>query len=783
MNLLFKNHFVLYFVFLLIINIGGYSQSIVINEFMSSNVTTIIDLDGDYSDWIELYNNTDTPVNLENYTISDDSDELEKWIFPSIDIPAYGFLLLFASGKDIYDITELHTNFKIKQSGENLILSNPDGEIICAIEPVSVPTDQTFGCIPDGDENMLILNTPSPNASNINNNEVVFSHPSGFYSEAFSLSLVSTSSNHEIHYTVNGGVPTINSPVYTAPILIANNTNTPNNFSNIPTTPLEGPWQLDAYVWQQPETVYKANVIRFASFLNGYIQSDIYTKTYFVDPDIQNRYTFPILSLVTDSLNLFQYDTGIYIPGLTYELEGFTWLPNGNYHNRGREWERKIHVSYFENDGTIGFETDAGMRMRGYASVVYPQKTFGIYFRSDYGDSKIDFPIFHENNADKYKRLVFRNSGQDFLLTHFRDAVLQDLISSFDLELQNFQPSVVFFNGEYWGIHGLRQKYDKHYFHYHFDIDEDEIDIVGPWGAVEEGSNDEYFELLDYIESHDMSINEYYQYVTQKVDIPNFIDFQIAEIYYANYDWPCNNYKIWKSNEEGSKWRFLIYDLDFSFGYKWNSSYQFNSLLHATSEDDEWPHCPISNLIFRKLLENDDFEIQFIAQFAYHLNHAFDYNVVIDRINEFKTLFIPEIEEHSNRWAYPSLDVWDEEIDDMVYFARRRPCAMRQHILNFFNLSESEFDFECIPVKIGETYPNSGIAIYPNPSTGIINIESRREFSGLYQIRSIDGLLIQKGKMNDNFQKIDLTHLLNGVYIIRIDDEKKQLNAKIIISH
>ena len=63
---------------------------------------------------------------------------------------------------------------------------------------------------------------------------------------------------------------------------------------------------------------------------------------------------------------------------------------------------------------------------------------------------------------------------------------------------------------------------------------------------------------------------ENYEYVAKEVDIANLIDYEIAEIYFSNYDWPCNNNKIWKGNTDSSKWRFLVYDLDYSLGYDYD---------------------------------------------------------------------------------------------------------------------------------------------------------------------------------------------------------------------
>ncbi len=762
-----------------------YGQSVVINEFMSDNETILQDEDGEFSDWIELYNKSNNPVNLFAYSLSDDATSPDKWTFPNIHIPADSFLIIFASGKDRLDTNELHTNFKINKSGEELIICDPEGNIIQSVNPVSLIPDNSYGCIPDGSANWYFLNTPTPNHRNTGSNYISCSHKSGFYKNDFYLTLTSSDANLEIYYTLNGEIPTKNSLLYSSPLHIESNIFFPNNISTIPTTPLEGPDQLNDFIWKEPGNVYKANIIRFASFDDNNMKSQVNSKTYFVDPEIDNHYTFPIISIITNSLNLFDYETGIYIPGKTFDENGFDYWPSGNYHNRGREWERDIHISYFENNGTIGFETDAGMRMRGYGSASNPQKSFGVYFRSEYGLNKIEYPIFKDNDTITYKRLIFRNSGNDFIHTHFKDALLQSLLKSLDTELQDFQPAVVFFNGEYWGIHGIRQKYDEYYFKYHFGIDEDNINILGICGGVEEGSNIDYLELINYIGENDMSLTENYSFAKDRIDIQNFIDFQIAEIYYANYDWPCNNFKIWKTNDAGSKWRFLIYDLDFTFAYDNNSLYSTYSMEHAVSTASGWPYCECSNFIFRKLLNNEEFKQQFIERFAYHLNTTFNSTSVIDSINIFENLFIPEIKEHIDRWSYPSsTSQWYKNVDVLRDFAKSRPCFMRENIMNFFNLSKSEFDFYCSELPLEKEIK---FFIVPNPSNGIFYMynNSPEAVTGNIRIISLSGKVLytennlsieSKGRHYFN-----LTGLLNNTYILNFYNATFSENLKITI--
>ena len=524
---------------------------------------------------------------------------------------------------------------------------------------------------------------------------VEFSHESGFYDDSFELILESNLNHYSIHYTLDGSKPKITSPLYQEPILIDGNNN--NSNSLIPTTPLEGADHLYKFIWWEPKEIKKTTIINFALFKNGFQISPVYHKTYFVNNDFIHDYQFPVISLITDSLNLFDFDNGIYVPGKKHEQDGFNYFAVGNYHNRGSDWERKANITYFNDIGEIAFQTDVGVRIRGYSSASFPQKSFNVYFKNKYGLDTIEHSFFSNSSNNIYKRLILRNSGSDFFRTHFRDAMLQDLLSSMNLEIQRFSPSVLFINGEYWGIHNVREKYDKYYFKYNHAISEDNINIIGVCGnEVEEGSIDNYVEIEEFVKNNDMSILKNYNFLKSKIDLDNFIDFFISQIYYAHYDWPCNNYKMWKTNDPSSKWRFLIYDLDASFGHDpKKSDYTSLSMEHATSLLNDWPYCTCSNLLFRSMLENEEFEKEFLTKFKYHLDHTFSAESVLNKIDEYQSLFETEMINHINRWRHPnSIDLWYEEINKLKHFAINRPCVVKENIIDFFDLDD--FDFSCL---------------------------------------------------------------------------------------
>lgn len=763
-----------------------FGQIPVINEFMSSNSSVLQDYEGEYPDWIEIFNPSNESINLSGYYLSDDEEDTQKWVFPDIDLSPSQYLIVFASGKDVLFSEEIHTNFKIKQSGENLILSNSEGEILQNIQPIEVPTDYSYSCIPDGDTQNMHLSIATPGSVNIELFEATTSHISGFYQDEISISLFTENQDVEVYYTLNGELPSVNSNLYFEPIHFNTNNHFPNQFSYIPTTPLEGPWPLQTFVWKEPVSVKQAHVLRYAIFQNGEQMGKVNSQTYFVEDADTEDYSFPVLSLITDSLNLFQYDTGIYIPGKMFDEIGFEWYPYGNYRERGEAWERNINVAFFEDDGGLVFETGAGMRIRGAGSTANPQKSFAVYFKNKYGKKKIEHAVFPNSDLEDYKRLIFRSSGNDFLNTHFRDALLQDLLMPLNMELQRFLPSVVFVNGEYWGIHNIREKYDEYYFKYHFDIHEDSVNILSSTDAVAEGFESNYPEINEFLSSSDMSLESSYSYIDERVDIPNMIDFLIAEIYYANYDWPCNNYREWRTNDPDSKWRFLINDLDLSFGFSADCEWDKTSLYHALENGDGWPNCGVSNHLFRKMMENQRFVDEFLERFVYHLNITFNTQTVINKIDEFTLLFEPEMEEHIARWGYPSnMGNWYGEIEVMKDFARRRPCFMKGHIMDYFQLDT--FDFDCDSLSdTNQIYYAEDFQIYPNPSNGeyVYLDYFVRDGSGFnIDLYTNQGTLVYSQKVDNRKTPINISGLSNGVYVLRVRNTKYSFQYKLVIAN
>ncbi|NLD49428.1 MAG: hypothetical protein GX660_19920 [Clostridiaceae bacterium] len=722
---------------------------IYINEVMTSNNKTINDTEGKYLDWIELYNPNEKNIDLTGYYLSDDESNQKKWQFPNtVVIPSKGYLIVWATGEAAVDEGKnLRTSFKVSSTGESIILTEPDGETVAdhLIIPALKP-DVSYGRKPDGNNKYEYFDSGNATPGNTNNNAQEylissgmvqapqFSHNGGFYQKGFKLELYTADKDARIYYTLDGSEPVPENVdgkgdsysvknsygidavdtgisgnkdmetrqkvtyIYEGkPIEIKSRIGNANILSNFSTS----------VGYEKPaKEVAKASVVRAQAYKEG-IPSDIVTHTYFTGSEFKLKHSLPVVSITTDSENFFDYEKGIYVPGKVYD-ESFdpnigVWKRQGNYSDLGDGWERPVHIELFEKTGYLGFSQNVGVRIHGATTRSSPRKTLRVHASDDY-DSHDDinyrlFPgltkAFSINPLEQFKFFLIRNSGNDFSGTLIRDALAQGLVNHTAIDTQAYRPVIMYLNGEYWGIHDLRERIDRHYFANKYDLDKDSIVILDNIGNVSEGTEEDkksYEEILEYVKSNDMSLDTSYEYIKSRIDVSNYIDYYVSNIYFGNTDWPHNNVKLWRSKTgspsastsygHDGKWRWILFDTDYGFGH--SKGVDFNTLSCAVGKfnpeiNKEWP-----NLIINSLLGNESFKKEFITRFADHLNSSFKEERVEKRIQEMYRVLKPEIKEHKDRWGNFN---WDKNIQELVDYAKRRPDFQRQHLTEYFKLN------------------------------------------------------------------------------------------------
>ncbi|MFT5818932.1 MAG: hypothetical protein ACI8ZM_000153 [Crocinitomix sp.] len=760
-----------------------FSQSdIVINEIMSDNISVIADEDGDFSDWIELHNFGAIPINLMGYGISDNEDNPFEWIFPSTIIPPGGFKIIFASGKDKLVGPYLHTNFRISSEGEPLILTDASGVRLDSVRATPLSQDLSFGRTEDGGTMWERLNEANPAEANTTSNGIIFSHQSGFYAETVVLVLEATN-DHEIRYSTDGTDPRILSTAFADFINLEDLEFVPDVISNISTSPS----------WSAPDTDnFKAHVIKAATFEAGIRTSKVYTKVIFINPDLNERYEgFDIVSLVTDPGNLFDADTGIYVPGVHYTADNPTW--SGNYFQKGDLWERKANLQYFNNEGQLQFNQEIRIRSHGGKGRNLPQKSLRIYTKSDDGAPKLNYPFFEHLDEDKcvFDKVILRNSLTCWNNSVIKDEVTAHVCRDLNIEIQNSKPVVLFVNGEYWGVQSIREFYDEKFINEKYDVPEDSVNIVIhgsgnrpgfplEWG-VSEGTNIGHIQLYDFLNSNDLDIPANYEYVKTVIDIESIIDYYCAEIYFNNKDWPTNNNKLWNDGSFGT-WKQMLYDIDGGWQYLGTGYDQLDRALSATGSGQNSPY---ATFLLRKLFESASFQDHFLSRMACLMNTDFEAETVVATINFMKDLYVDGMQEHVDRWHRPnSYATWLSGVNGMIAFANGRRDFVIGHIEDQFSIDFDPEDYDCESIVYStgvEVELEDQLRIYPNPAiekTVWVDFDFSESLVD-YQIRNLTGQLLDQGEINNHAQ-LEM-NFSAGTYFLIILVNEQSIAKRIVI--
>ncbi|MBE0655263.1 MAG: CotH kinase family protein, partial [Bacteroidales bacterium] len=506
---------------------------------------------------------------------------------------------------------ELHTNFKLDTDGESLLLLDPGGNIADTIPVRSLQADISHGRKPDGSSSWYYFATPTPGTSNNTTaysnsyrDSIKFSVPGGYYPGSASVALSTNNSADSVFYTLDGTDPDSSSNLYELPVPITGN------------------------------VVIKARIIA-----DDKLPGTIYTNTYFSE-----QHHLPVICLSTDPENLWNYYSGIYVKGpnasSSYPYKGA---------NFWQDWEKKAHMEYYDSEGEKQVDQGIGIKIYGAFSRAHPQKSLALFARSEYGKGSFQYSFFKDKPIDKFEALVLRNSGNDWNQAFMRDALTTSLIKDMNIDRLALQPVILYLNGEYWGILNLREKINSHYLAENHYVDPESVNLLEDNSVTLDGSNTSYLSLISYLNTHTLVNEQYYQQVIEKIDLDNYIQYEIAQIYAHNKDWPGNNIKFWNLNEAGSKWRWIIFDTDVGWGLR--DTYAFNSLefsLQPNSSDDNNP--PWSTLLLRRLMTNPGFKKDFINQFADRINTTFTPERVNFILDSLRNIYQPEIQSHLSRW-------------------------------------------------------------------------------------------------------------------------------------
>lgn len=543
-----------------------------------------------------------------------------------------------------------------------------------------------------GDEESSPSAPPEPISGVAWGLDVQFSHAPGFHRAPFELELASKHADAQVYYTLDGSVPDPESTAtslrcggsddtprwrqtlrYEGPIDLAPLLERPNLLSRIQTSVLTG-----SRAWSEPaRSVEKGVVVRAVAVHEGQ-QSPVASGSYFVASGGRDHYALPVVSLSTNAEYLFDDKCGMYVPGED--------LDDPNFVQRGREWESPAYFELFDPDNERVIAQQVGVRIHGGYSRRLPQKSLRLYARSEYGRSRLRYPLFDTKPQSDFKRLLLRNGGNDWSEALVRDSTFQGLVRH-RLETQHAQPAVVFINGEYWGLHFIRDRLDEFHVERRFGVPREDVAILDKAGIIageEVRGAAEFHQLVEALtEGHIATARA----IDQHVDLPNLLDYAVSECYAGNNDWPHNNLMLWRytgaqvSAERGpydGRWRTLLFDVDRTLGR--NPGVEFDAFTNLFQGDSD-----AARRLFHGVIQVADVRHDFIQRMAVHLETTFHPRRVRAAIDESVQRIEAELPEHIDRWSRPrSMQAFYTEIDKAYDFAERRPQFVRGHVQTFF---------------------------------------------------------------------------------------------------
>ncbi|MFY9152204.1 MAG: CotH kinase family protein, partial [Prolixibacteraceae bacterium] len=638
--------------FLLVLSISSFGQ-VYINEFMASNTSTIKDPDyNDDADWIELYNDGNTAVNLNGYYLTDNLNKPDKWKIGNITLEAKAFVIFWADSRDSIS----HTNFNLSASGEQIGLFSSG---LAAVDTLSFSTQDpniSMGRKTGANSEWALFPQATPGEANISEpysgivkSDPGFSLAGGVYPAGISLEIKSIFGG-EVRYTLDGTEPNEQSPIAGSPIGITKNT-----------------------------------VVRARIHKTGQIPGPVITNTYLIDSETKIT-KLPIVCVTSDPINFWDPVKGIY-----------------TVHSTKPDWEIPVNIELFENDGREGaaFNVRAGVKSTGLYSWQLPEKMLGVSFRKEYGTGKLEYPLLFDKARKVYDTFSIRASGSDWGNTLFRDGMIQtSAVENTNIDNSGFRACVVYINGQYMGIHNLREKIDEDYIVGNHGLEPGTFDMIEETDAghyVETGdmaANNYFLELI----AKDLTIQANYDAVAAVMDIEDFTDVVCTEVYSGNSSIGHNLMK-WKPKDSG-KWKWILMDFDRGFiGIN-------NEMISFYQNEDGWP--------FKELMRNTDYKKYFGRKLADLLFTNFNPERMIEQIDEHKKSIEAEIPNHVSRWAgtsgtgnysnvkaIPSVDYWLSEVEKLKTFAQARPAVILNDLTNYGFQKPVAVSITTFPAKSG----------------------------------------------------------------------------------
>lgn len=662
-----------------------------INEVCSHNQTVTYNRQGEFEDYVELYNFSDEEIDLTGFYITDSHGNSNKYVIKDVVLGAGEYEIFYVNASNGVAVSD----------GDVLYLSNSQGKILDSVEVPILDIDKVYAINEENGE-WEMNKSPTPAMSNLNsqieekvviedeNVIPIFSKANGFYEEEFMLEITSPQ-GWDIFYTLDGSTPTEDSIRYKGPILIEDVSYKENIYSSIENISVE-----EVYV---PNfMVDKCNVIRAIAISN---ETGVYSKeayaSYFIG--YEKRYGYEdiyVVSLITDKENLFSEDKGIYVVG---NVGAWNWTEDGtditNYSCEGKGWRRDAHIQLFDTNRKERYSQDIDISIHGGWSVVFNQKSFNLL-----GKDRIDGEksyVLPGMFGDKSTSLMLRAGGyRDLFSTKFRDKLNHDLVEDRNITVLKAIPCQVFLNGEFWGTYNLQERIDKGLIENKYGVKEEDVVVIKNTNVV--GGDEEDYQLysnvVKYARNHDLSDPIFYSEIEKMIDIQSYIDYYCFQIYVANCDSVANNYSCWRTKNikdeayYDGKWRWILYDTDDSLGMVDGLACHYTDSFN----EGHWTTNPMQDDLFKALLKNEKYKRQFVETFLEMAEINFDCNYTNEIVNSYCEEYMQATVLSHRRFLNEQYteELYLEEVEDIRKFFYKRKEDIVEYMVKNFKIEDLE---------------------------------------------------------------------------------------------
>lgn len=404
--------------------------------------------------------------------------------------------------------------------------------------------------------------------------------------------------------------------------------------------------------------INKTTVIKAIAYKDNYIESDIISRTFIVG----RKHDLPIISISSNQHDLDKLLINYYL-----------------------EQEKKINFEFYESDGSLGVSFMGGTKLTGMDSRKRDQKSMAIYLRKEYGQQEVTYPFFKDSDIYTYSSFTLRNAGEDPYAIRIQDtAMTYALKNQMDIDMQDYRAVVVYLNGKYYGLYNMREKLNGDYLKSHYGLEEGSYDLI-KYTTANSGTTKNYQNILNYIRKNNVKDQKVYEYIKSQIDVQELCNYLIVESYYGNTD--QGNIRYWKSTN--GKWRFMLYDLDWSL---WNTSLSMNYMVFNTRSPSVTYVYSVYE-IARKLYQNSEFKDMYLKTLAYHLENTFKPKRMHEIVDKLAKEIETEMPYHIERWPnmHSSMNSWNKNIKSFKDKLTNRYNFVKKNVKKEFNLTNSEY--------------------------------------------------------------------------------------------